>query len=115
LGPVSGNWSPASTQIADLEKRLFPLLLQQLSRERSQRKPEDYLRQYVGFVIGGRKVIYVNGVHRSYIEETKKLRIPGSDWEHQAIFVCDGGDDFFGAEYDVDTKSVANLLFNGRG
>jgi hypothetical protein len=80
---------------------------------------DDYFRQYAGFVVGGRPIIYVNGIHRSYIESTIRAQkevlfhIAGSDWQHEPIVVCDGGAAFFGVEYDVDSRTFRNLAFNG--
>jgi hypothetical protein len=112
---VSGTWLPSSAQIAALEERLFPILRRELSRNQYRAsKPEDYFRQYAGYVVGGRKFIYVNGVDRGYIKFLLENHIPGADWEREAIVICDGGEDFFGAEYDVETRSLRNLSFNGR-
>ena len=108
---VTGIWSPSPAQITDLEQRLFPALQRQLGRTRH--RPENYFRQYAGYIVGGRKIIYVNGVDRGYIDFLSQNHIPGADWEHEAVAVCDGGADFFGAEYDVETKTIRNLSFNG--
>jgi hypothetical protein len=39
---------------------------------------------------------------------------PMSSWRLlDGIFVCDGGDDFWGLEYDPESKAFSALEFNG--
>jgi hypothetical protein len=63
-GPkVNGSWEPTDGQIKSLEQHLS-----QISRLKSEEgmvgiqiaKPSRYYRQYVGIVVGGRKLIYLN-------------------------------------------------------
>jgi hypothetical protein len=73
------------------------------------------MRQYAGFIISGRKIIYVNAFPKGMIEEEARL-LPGRpefDWRHQAMRVCDGGHRFFGVEYDPATEKFSHFLFNG--
>jgi hypothetical protein len=35
------------------------------------------------------------------------------DWRRQIVAVCDGGPQFFGVEYDPDTKTFSHFEFNG--
>ena len=35
------------------------------------------------------------------------------EWRHPAIMICDGGDDYWGLEYDPATKTYSQLAFNG--
>ena len=120
-GPVQGIWSPSDQQLAELENRLLPTLCARLSGRSGTLHAEDFIRQYAGFVIGGRRIVYVNGVHRSYIEKrlevqrTDSFHLAGSDWQHEPIVVCDGGAQFFGVEYDTDAKTFKNFEFNIEG
>ena len=70
------------------------------------------LALYAGFMIGGRRVLYVTGVVGSAIDPTPTPRNP-FDWRRQAIGICDGGTITFGAEYDVQTRRFSNFAFNG--
>jgi len=63
-----------------------------------------------GFVIGGRRVIYVNGVHEDMIERNMD---PSYDWRTRPVMICDGGPITFGVEYDPATRQFANFSFNG--
>jgi hypothetical protein len=73
--------------------------------------PGDYYRQYAGFVIGGRRVIYVNGVADSAVRSTNPNQ--PFDWRTQAVQICDGGTVTFGVEYDPQTRQFSNFAFNG--
>src|SRR5262249_48262706 len=101
-GPVQGQWTPSPAQIDDLEGRLILLLSQQ--RETCGKSPSAgvYYRQYAGFIVGGRRVIYVNGVSESAVHESDDPERP-FDWRTQAMSVCDGGTITFGVEYDPAT------------
>jgi hypothetical protein len=109
-GPVERTWAPSATQIAELEARLPEALDNVLAkRGEHQNRSRDFLRQYGGFIVGGRKIIYVNAFPR-FLGETKR---PLPDWHSEAKGVCDGGPAFFGVEYDPATKTFSHFQFNG--
>ena len=66
--------------------------------------PGIYFRQYFGVIIGGRKLVYVNGVGR---------RGADGSWRTSAFSVCDGGSEFWGVLYDPETRTFSDLAFNG--
>lgn len=103
---VKGFWRPQVSQIAGLEQLLPGLLEKDLS---GQRHPpiQDYARQYAGLIVKERKIIYVNGFH-SGKEDRESQR-----WRTKPVVVCDGGNGFFGVEYDPQTKTFQSLAFNG--
>lgn len=108
-GPVTGQWTPSEADLDAFETSLTDILRTQLMRYPSTSAPQDYYLQYAGFVIDGRRVIYVNGVSRSTADEQ---RYPHS-WRTNAIVPCDGGPIVFGAEFDTETHQVGNFAFNG--
>lgn len=106
---VTGTWQPAAAQIADLEARLPDAV--------AQVQPDvhgAFARQYAGYVIGGKKLIYVNAFPRNTLGDFDK---DPATWNakvtHQAMMVCDGGHDFFGVLYDPATKTFSQFAFNG--
>ncbi len=118
LGLASGYWTPTLREISEMEARL-PDYLRAHPHERRPdqwRQLKAYLRQYLGIERAGRRLIYVNVLggalfsperrvsHRPAIERT---------WRSAAAVICDGGPDFFGAEYDVDTRRFTRIDFNG--
>ena len=112
-------FAPTAAEIAALEAGLAPLLATKLAEYRSEQPtlaPGDYYRQYAGFVVSGRRKIYVNGFHRHVVDGDAQLRAHGMnvpDWRHTAERICDGGWLTFGVEYDPATKQLSNFAFNG--
>lgn len=109
-GPVEGQWTPTAAQLDELEDALILLLSEQLEGGGVSPFPGDYYRQYAGFVIGGKQVIYVNGFRASLLNDETDSPL---DWHTQAIGLCDGGPMTFGVEYDPATRVFASFAFNG--
>ncbi len=130
------TWQPSEGEIKELEERLS--LLQQLKSSLCchlggrVKNVHAYYRQYLGLVVNGRKLIYINALEiRSLSEDQSKAEIlcrefrahhsdclgglnHASDrWRQQPITVCDGGDSFWGAIYNPQTKNFSDLAFNG--
>ena len=116
-------WSPSPAQIEELETKL-PAYLRQQGYAKEADGLARSLRQYVGFVRAGRKLIYLNEFPVSVLESEKEVcqgirEVKAKEfcepdhWRHAAIFVCDGGDDFWGLEYDHESKAFRALEFNG--
>lgn len=122
-------WTPDDSAIAILEEKL-PMFVDSVGRSwKSLREavPRDaYLRQYIGIVRwNGERTIYVNAFHRRHLEALNDARAqiarqqgrPVSDtvaWRLVPLVVCDGGEAFFGAEYDPQTGRFSNLRVNAR-
>jgi hypothetical protein len=94
-----GAWQPLPSDIAKLEPGLANLLIAQ------KVQPGAYYRQYGGLTVGGRHLIYVNGVRNAVVR---------ADWRSNAISICDGGALAFGVEYDPATGAFAHFAFNGQ-
>lgn len=114
-GPIDAIWRPDAATIRRLESALGPALQAAIDRAPESRAPKlvaaDYYRQYAGFVVAGKRIVYINGLHSLTISER-----PRPDWWKQtAAMPCDGDMLFFGAEYDVETGKVLNFMFNGGG
>lgn len=111
-GPVTGTWQPSASDIRELEAGLGVELATQLMPEDAA-KPDDYYRQYAGLIVGGgRRIIYVNGLHRSAVERAPEDQ--RESWKTEPAMICDGGSITFGVEYDPATKTFAKFAFNGR-
>lgn len=110
-GPIEGTWTPSSAEINQLEPELVGFLWSQPSRSGAGAEPWDYYRQYGGLIIGGRRVIYVNGFQRGLLDNPNPAH--PFDWRTQVMSVCDGGDIVFGVEYDPATHAFAHFAFNG--
>jgi len=116
-------WAPSAAEIEGLEAGLGGYL-----REKGHAKQGDdlsrFYRQYVGFVRSGRKLIYLNAFSADELENDLRLcrEYPGQmpkdlcdpdEWRHPTTITCDGGDDYWGLEYDPQTKDYSQLAFNG--
>ena len=108
-GPPEFNetWQPTGADIRLLESRLSRL--KGLRAEGCCMKgarvedPEHFHMQYVGIVVKGRRLIYIN----AFAEDD-----PPDSWKTQAYIVCDGGVDW-GVLYDPATGKFSDLAVNG--
>lgn len=117
--PGEPFWSPTPAQIEELEKRLPVYLRKQRRSEQADQLSSRYLRQYVGITREGRKLIYLNAFPKEVVDMYCRVGAKSDSgdcrnhWRVQGIFVCDGGDDFWGVEYDPASKEFSGLAFNG--
>jgi len=112
---VTGTWTPDRQQIVELEKGLPAALAAEPSHGRELGSIKTFRRQYAGFMLGSRRIIYVNAFP-SEIGGPNKDGPPAArtfDWRKQPEIVCDGGPAFFGVEYDPAPKAFQHFEFNG--
>jgi hypothetical protein len=113
-GPIQEIWIPDAATVRRLEAALGPALQEAIDESNiAPDKPHagDFYRQYAGFVVGGERIVYINGLHQ------KTIHMAGRplQWQTQAFSPCDGGMLFFGAEYVVEAGTVRSIVFNGGG
>ena len=107
--PVEGSWTPGDADIAAMEPALATLVAEQLAAQRPNANDvavEDYHRQYGGLIVGGRRIIAVNGFRLSEYDDL-------AAWRSFPHTICDGGVIMFGVEYDPATRQFRNFAFNG--
>lgn len=112
-GPIEGVWTPSDTEAAALEDDLILLVAREMEEAGQSHSPGGYYRQYAGFVIGGKRIIYVNGVDERAIDADPSPAFHPSNWRTYAVQICDGGPITFGVEYDPATRTFSNFAFNG--
>lgn len=105
---VKETWLVSRAIVEQLEHDL-PRLARLKSREccilgARVRNPGSYFRQYVGVVVGGRSLVYINAFRSD---------AGHPNWHRSAVDVCDGGNDYWGAFYDPVTRRFSRLAFNG--
>lgn len=107
------SWRPTRADIQALESRLDRISLLRsagLIRGEQIENPSRYHRQYVGIVVGERKLIYLN----AFCEKPEDVVVrQGGDWRQNPIDVCDGGDCFWSAVYDPNSGEFSDLQVNG--
>ena len=105
---AEGSWDVPTDVVAALEQDLH-----KLSRLKATgccflggriRNPEEYFRQYLGLVVGGRRVVYVNAF---------KSADTHPRWQAAPVGVCDGGSDYWGALYEPESRRFYDLAING--
>jgi len=102
---VSGFWNPSLSQVLAVEQRLPELLRKSCHKL----KLSDSYRQYVGVTSRGKKLIYLNSFPEFVLGHSGDRR----DWRTTALIVCDGGDVFWGVEFDPADNTFHNIQFNG--
>jgi hypothetical protein len=104
---VERNWTPAPEQIRQLESGLAQLLREALGPGgRIQR----YYRQYAGIVVGGRRVVCVNGVSAEIVRSNQR---DTARWRELPVDMLDGDTEQFHVRYDPETCQFSGLAFNG--
>jgi hypothetical protein len=100
---IEGFWVPTEQNIARLEQLLVPFLTS-ISGGKSALPLEHYHRQYVGFIKGGKRYIYGNFYGQSEAGRNESV---------EPVIVCDGGADFWGIVYSLDSNTFSNFYRNG--
>lgn len=106
---VSGFWMPTASDVALMEKELPAFM----SKSGIRHPVSDYCRQYVGVISNGRKVIYINALPVSDAEDKDIDPEDRMQWKKEPAIVCDGGPEFWGAEFDLLAKEFLHLEGNG--
>ncbi|MCX7359196.1 MAG: hypothetical protein NT015_13760 [Alphaproteobacteria bacterium] len=104
-GPIDDVWTPTEADIRTMERELIRIVAHQQEEMGESPSPGRYYRQIAGLVIGGRRIIYVNGVDADSVDP--------ETWRTAPIEICDGGPITFGVEYDPATRQFRNFAFNG--
>jgi hypothetical protein len=115
----TGAWSPDASTLRHLEGVWLAVLQEAIDRTTppgsQSLRAAEYYRQYGGLIIGGRRIVYINGFHRAHLRMISVNPEGATDWRTRAVNVCDGGRAYFGAEYDPTTGRVESIEFNASG
>jgi hypothetical protein len=115
---AEGFWKPKRSQLKEIERAL-PIFL----RKEKESRPSlaelsqvvalapKYRRQYVGMILNGRKVIWINCIPRKPDDGVD----PFEKWNSELVDVSDGGPNFWGVVYDTERHSFDKLIVNGSG
>lgn len=106
-----GSWQPSAGEIVALEAAAAAALRarQETNDPDWSGFPDNWRRQYVGLVRGGRRFIYGD----AYPRDVDRHARDSGQWQREPAIVCDGGPSFFGVEYDVEAGQITQLAFNG--
>ena len=101
---VTGFWRPTPEQVEATERAL-PTFLRVSGHKIALR---DFFHQYVGVVVRGRRLIYLNA-----FPYPQAGTADARDAKSKAYTACDGAESFWGAEFDPATNTFRNPDFNG--
>lgn len=105
---ATGAWQPSAADVAKLEADL-PAFLQSAENPWLRTDPPiwerepEYMRQYLGIVENGEKLIYAN----FFCSDS------GGDWQEEFVLVMDGGDCYFQVKYNPTTGEFFDFSVNG--
>jgi hypothetical protein len=115
---IDGTWTPNADIIADIEPLLTsvlqPLLdahnatLRELHVSLPLLNATDFFVQCVGVIRGNRRLVYLNGFHRWFVDYSGDEK-----WRTVPWIAHDGAQSFFGAEYDPEIRRIIAVVFNG--
>jgi hypothetical protein len=112
---AEATWQPSAADVRAFEAQLAIELphhvrkvgwLLPSDKAQLQSFPVGFWREYIGIVREGRRSIYGNFGP----EPRRPLADPLSE---EMTYICDGGPVFFGAEYDLQSKTITHAAFNG--
>jgi hypothetical protein len=110
---IEAVWTPDAPLVERLDRTLGPLLQGALALNPRPRpsvtNAAQYYRQYVGVVVNGQRLVYING----FISNNRNDPTPPLVWRTRLIDGCDGWELHFGLEFDVLPGLFQNLAFNG--
>ncbi|HQO19710.1 MAG TPA: hypothetical protein PLA03_05035 [Acidobacteriota bacterium] len=103
-----GTWTPTKEEIEIMEKhfnKLQRLKASECCLPRFNIDPIDqYFLQYVGILVNGKKLIYINAVQNKNIKDEDKYTPQGA---------CDGETCCWGVLYDPEKHKFFHLAING--
>ena len=118
---VEAGWAMTDADAQAVERRLHELVDEPpvdtnpvRAAAASRIDLDTSVRQYVGVVVGGRRVIYVNAFPQDMLDRDADM--PSDHRLHadrRVAVVCDGGDSFWGVVFDPATGAFSGLDFNG--
>jgi hypothetical protein len=104
---VEGGWMPSDADAAAVDMALRPIgnftVTDHISSPYVIIDPYSYGRQYVGVIIHGRRLIYINALPGNELKPENRAK---------AFMACDGGSMFWGALYDPQTRKFSDVFAN---
>ena len=118
----SETWQPSNEEIIEMEANFAKIKKLKVKkcciRGAQIENPEKFYMQYVGIIVSGKKLIYINAFGKfgtiGFIQnDDGSLTETTSDhWKKSAVIVCDGGNEW-GVLYNPKTKKFFDLAING--
>jgi hypothetical protein len=102
---IDDYWTPSRDDVLAFEQRLGPYLQGAAPQAGpgALKDLNEYRRQYVGILVNGQRVMFAIFFCNAY----------DTDWQHEIVFVLDGGSCYFEVKYDVQTGAFYDLSIHG--
>ena len=114
INNVTSYWTPTSTQIWSLEGRLPVYLAKdKIKIKKSAKWLSGFYRQYVGVIVGGKRLIYGNFFPGPTMSGQFEWSITKKVWKKEPVDACDGGSDFWGIVFDVGSETFSPPVYSG--
>jgi hypothetical protein len=117
-----GYWTPTKGDVLEAEEEIERHLKVTPPKgwPRLGEKLAEYQRQYVGYLVKGRRMIYCNFYCEATVDSIMVDSVDGEVYETEVDkpldcrpeVVNDGGDCFFQIDYDVDSRRVLKVAVN---
>jgi hypothetical protein len=95
-------WTPGLDDVLRIERGVKKYLKRVARKQSPWYRLRDYRRQYIGYVMDGRKRIYCN----FFCDFTER------DWRNVPVQVDDGGSCYFQVDYDVPSNRFLSWSLN---
>ncbi len=111
---ISGYWTLNKSDIETLERQFMRIKKIKATEcclmNGTIKTLDNFAFQYVGVTIKKKRYIYLNAFHVDSEEEFKTFY---KNWTTEPIVMCDGGDYYWGALFDLDKCKFRDLAING--
>jgi hypothetical protein len=111
-------WVPDTPLVRQVEVRLpmlldsvLPIMARANGLEHVATR-DRYYRQYIGFELEGRHLVYVHGFHETLLRAFATGERDIIPWRSDLMDVCDAGAAVFGVFYDPGTGAFGRLEFS---
>lgn len=107
LSAVQGSWDVTASDIRRAQPHVMRGLAVALDSTSLRGREAEYILQYFGIVLQGRRVILINGFHHLVTRTESSRR-----WKTEPVSSCDVGPAAFQADFDVVTGHLSDIRFD---
>jgi hypothetical protein len=104
---ATSYWELSPAEVGEIDRALLDYLSKGPVTKTLAFNPAKYVRQYAGFRRGRRQFVYMNAY------PSRHLPGPANPAARELAIGCDGGDMFWGIEYDQQKRKFQDLEVNG--
>lgn len=111
---ISGYWTPTQNDIERLEKQFLKVKEIKATTccliNGTIRTLDNFGFQYIGVTIKRKRYVYLNAFT---VDNDADFSTLYKNWKTDPIVMCDGGDRYWGALFDLDKMEFRDLAING--